>query len=245
MKLRFGVTVASSEQLAELPSLAKVDFLELPSMPGGMAGVNIPRQWKKRVFRISGRRDASTLSSLVDAGSAMQQEFFRMFSRCCADYARFGGAEITLGIEWDMALNDPDFADGLRQILRCCFGVVNQYGLQLDAELRIPGNAIGDPLKFVRFRDSLLIPVRTLIDLHPHEPGALEAFEEFSAKMHFDCSKLRISYDASGGNYLTPKLLERIFSGVRPVGVEVPEVSFYPGKHADRDAFAALESVIP
>lgn len=244
MKLHYGIAVASAKQLNDLPGLEKVDFLELPSFLRDEPDLVIPPVWKKRLLRAGGRREARTLSSLVCAGSGIKLEYFRMFSGCCADFSRWGAKEITLCVDWEAAFSDTDYAVNLREILRCCFGITEKYRLKPVLELRIPGSAVLDPAQFIKFRNSLLIPVRTLVDLHPHEPGALEFLEKFSAAMPFDSSCFRISFDAVGGNYLTVKLLDKICQYIRPAGAETPQICFYPGKNADREAYLLLETVM-
>ncbi len=244
MKLHLGISVASLKQLAELPELRTAVFLELPFGLCGQPDLVLPEFWKNRFRRAGGRSEGRTLNSLVEAGGVMRREFFRMFSRNCAAIAALNATEISLTVDWENAFADAGYADGLRDILRCCYGIAFKYSLTPVIELRIPGSAVITPLQFIRFRDSLMIPVRTLIDLHPHEPGSLEILETFSGKFHFECSKFRISFDASGGNYLTVKLLDRIKNCIHPVGCEIPEICFYPGRNADRESFQALQPVI-
>lgn len=244
MKLCYGIAVASIRQLSELPKLDKVDFLELPSVLRDESNPVIPSIWKKRLFRACGRRETRTLSSLVEAGSGIKQEYFRMFASCCADFFRWGASEISLGVDWESVFASADYAMKLREILRCCFGITEKYRLKPVFELRIPGSAGLTPENFLRFRNSLLIPVRTLIDFHPHEPGALELLEKFTSSLPFDSNRFRISFDASGGNYLTPNLLEKIRRNIRPVGAEAAQICFYPGRNADKEAFTLLEAVM-
>lgn len=245
MKLLYGIAVASVNQLAELPELKKAAFLEVPSSLRELPDFRIPMAWKRRFRRVTGRSEARTLSSLIDAKKSIQIDFLRVFAGCCEYFSKLGAAEISLGVDWEAAFSDPGYALKVRDILRSCYGITEKYSLTPILELRIPGSAAAGGMDFYRFRNSLMIPVRVLIDLHPHEPGALELMERFSATMPFVCDKLRISFDAAGGNYLTGKLLERICKCVRPAGVAIPEISFYPGRSADHDAFAALNSVIP
>lgn len=245
MKLRYGITVASMRQLAELPELKKAAFLELPSTLREQSDFKLPAAWKSRFKRVTGRSEARTLSSLIDAKKSILIDFLRVFSGCCENFAKLGASEITLGVDWEAAFSDPAYAREISSILRSCFGITEKHALALILELRVPGSAAAGGMGFYRFRNSLMIPVRTLVDLHPHEPGALELMERFSAAMPFECDKLRISFDASGGNYLTEKLLARICKCVRPAGAAIPEITLYPGENADREAFAALGEVIP
>ena len=244
MKIRYSIAVSTPWQLAELPDLKQVDSVELSSAMRSDTALVIPPAWKKRLFRMSCRMEAGTINALIDSGSAMSRDFYRMFSDCCADCIKFNMREISLGIDWENTLSDPEYVVKLREILRCCFGIAMKYQLAVLLEIRIPGIAAVQALDFLRFRDSLLFPVRTLVNFHPHEPGALELMEEFSSTLPFEVSKFRVSFDAANGNYMTPKLLEKIKTSLRPVGKEIPELCFYPGSSADRYAFAALETVM-
>ena len=89
-----------------------------------------------------------------------------------------------------------------------------------------------------------MFPVRTLIDLHPHEPAALDMLARLYDRMPFECDNFRISFDAAGGNYMSGKLLEMIRRSLRQVGPEIPEICFYPGRNADKTAFELLSTVI-
>jgi len=244
VKLNFGIAVASNRQLAELPVAGKFDFLELPSVSRIQPDFILPQAWKRRFMRVSCRAETRTLGVLIDAGSSMTKEFYRVFSAGCTEFAKLGAKEISLGIDWENVFNDEKFSASLSDILRCCYGIIYRNTLIPVIELRVPGIAAGNIERFLRFRNRLLIPARTLVDLHPHEPGALELFERFAAEAPFECSRVRVSFDAAGGKYLTAKLLEKIISGIHRVGAETPDICFYPGRTADRAVFAALETVI-
>ena len=245
MKINYGIAVTSNRQLAELPELKRADFLELPSSCVQAPDFILPKAWQPRVFRVSSRSESRIFSAMIGSGTKMAVDFCRLFSRRCEDCAALGVREITLTVDWENLMTDPVYADRLREILRCCFGIVEKYRMTAVLELRIPGLIAGTPNEFLRFRNSLLFPVRTLVDLHPHEPGALEFLSSYAQAMPFDVSRFRISFDAVGGNYLTVGLLDKIRNVIRPVGGEVPQICFYPGRSADRAAFAALETVIP
>lgn len=245
MKIDYGIAVTSVRQLTELPELERADFLELPSSCVQAPDFILPKAWQSRVFRISSRSEARTFSAMIGAGRKMAVDFCRLFARRCEDCAALGVKEITLTVDWESLMNDADYADKLREILRCCYGIVEKYHLTAVLELRIPGFIAGMPHDFLRFRNSLLFPVRTLVDLHPHEPGALELLNTYAKAMPFDVSRFRVSFDALGGNYLTVGLLDKIRSVIRPVGGEIPQICFYPGRSADKAAFAALDAVIP
>ena len=244
MKLHYGISISTAAQLAELPELKKAAFLELPFSLCGQPDFILPKNWKNRLHRISGRSQGRTLNSLIDAGSSMSREFYRFFAKICAVAAASKAREISLAVDWENALENTGYAAKLRTILRCCYGIAQKNELTPVIELRIPGTAVNRDMDFIRLRDSWMIPVRTLIDLHPHEPGSLEMLETFFASHHFDCNKFRISFDASGGNYLTGKLLDRVKNCIRPVGAEMTEICFYPGRNADRDCYQALQAVI-
>lgn len=244
MKLHIGISIATAGQLAELPELKKVDLLELPFSLCGQPEFTLPKSWKNRLHRISGRSESRTLNSLIDTGNVMRREFYRLFSRNCAVASSLKAGEVTLAIDWEYAFDNAGYAAELREILRCCYGIAFKFSLTPVIELRIPGSAVLKPADFIRLRNSWMIPVRTLIDLHPHEPGSLEMLENFFAANRFECNKFRISYDAAGGNYLTVKLLDRIKNCICPVGSEIPELCFYPGRNADREAFQAILPVI-
>jgi hypothetical protein len=244
VKLNFGIAVASNRQLAELPAVGKINFLELPSVSRIQPDFILPQQWKRRFMRVSCRAETRTLGALIDAGYSMTREFYRVFSAGCTEFAKLGAKEISLGIDWESVFDNEKFSASVSDILRCCYGIIYRNRLTPLIELRLPGVAAGQVEKFLRFRNRLLIPARTLVDLHPHEPGALELMEKFSAVLPFEVSRIRVSFDASEGNYLSPKLLERIKACIRPVGKEIPELCFYPGRSADKSAFAALSAVL-
>lgn len=244
MKLHYSIAVSSPGQLADLPDLKMVDSVEITSALRSDSGLVIPAAWQKSLFRMSCRSESRTINALIDSGSAMTRDFLRVFSACCADCVKYNIREISLGADWENIFSDPSYAEKFREILRCCFGITVKYNLTAVLEVRVPGVAAGDPLEFLRFRDSLLFPVRTLINFHPHEPGALDVMEKFSAALPFEVSRIRVSFDAADGNYLTPRLLERIKAAIRPVGKEIPELCFYPGRSADKSAFAALSAVL-
>lgn len=244
MKLQYGVTVLSLQQLNELPSLKWADFLECPSLLAAQADFAVPVAWKKRFYRISGRNESRTLASLVDSTIPMQLEFYRFFSRNCAVFRQSGIREFSLNLDWEMIFSIPGYQEKLREILSSCFGIFHRYMLIPVIELRIPGIISLHPEEFMAFRRSLLYPVRTLIDLHPHEPGALDSIQDFARILPFECSNFRISYDAAGGNYFTAGLLECIKNVIHPVGVEAAKVCFNPGRNAEKDVFSALEAIL-
>lgn len=244
MKLHYGISVASAGQLSELPDFAAADFLELPSYFCEACRISVPEKWKTRVRRFSCRRESAALISLMDAGSAVQMDFFREFGGCCAAFAAVGVKEVSLGIDWETVLSGNCQLDRLRKILACCFGITSKYGMRVLLELRIPGTAANDIMGFLKFRNSLMFPVRTLIDLHPHEPAALDMLARLYDRMPFECDNFRISFDAAGGNYMSGKLLEMIRRSLRQVGPEIPEICFYPGRNADKTAFELLSTVI-
>ena len=244
MKINYGITVSSLRQLSELPDLKKAGFLEISSSCFRTPGFVVPAGWKKRLFRVSTRSEARTFGALIDSGRGVKMEFYRLFARNCEEYTSIGIREITMTVDWETVTNDDLYADKMREVLRCCYGIMFEHRLTAVLELRIPGFISSQPLEFLKFRDSLLFPIRTLVDFHPHEPGALELLSSYAAAMPFDSSRFRVSFDASGGNYLSGNLLEKIREKLHAVGKEVPEIAFYPGRSADKAAFAALESVL-
>ncbi|MBR2720714.1 MAG: hypothetical protein IKB74_05195 [Lentisphaeria bacterium] len=244
MKINYGIAVSSFRQLSELPELKKAGFLEVASNCIQSPDFVLPRAWKNRLNRVTNRSEARTFSAMIGSGRGVMKEFYRVFSRNCEAYARLGVTEITLTVDWETVVNDSDYADELREVLRCCYGIIYRNRQTALLEMRIPGFISSIPENFIQFRNSLLFPVRTLIDFHPHEPGALEMLTAFAKKMPFDSSRFRVSFDASGGNYLSSNLLEKILSSLHIVGKEIPEICFYPGRSADKAAFAALEAVL-
>ena len=244
MKISRGVMVASARQLAELPELKQADFLEVPALMADTPDLTVPAAWKGRLRRAECRGEARVLTSVIDAGRGVKQDFFRAFGARCEALCRFGVREITVGTDWETIFSDAAYAGKLREILHCCFGIAERYSMTVFLEVRTPGNAAARPAEYRKFRDALLLPVRTLIDLHPHEPGALEMLDSFAGAMPFDCGFFRVSFDASGGNYLSGRLLEKITAMLRPVGRELPSLCFYPGRGADREAFRMLEAVM-
>lgn len=244
MKINYGIAVSSVRQLSELPDLKKAGFLEVSSNCIQSSDFILPKAWKKRLCRVSSRSEARTFNAMIGSGRGVMMEFYRIFSRYCEDYAASGVSEITLTVDWENVVNDTVYADKLREVLRCCYGIIARNNQSAILEMRIPGFVSSMPEKFIQFRNSLLFPIRTLIDFHPHEPGALEMLAEFARKMPFESSRFRVCYDASGGNYLTSNLLEKIQDSLRIVGKEVPEICFYPGRSAEKSAFTALETVL-
>lgn len=236
--------VSSLRQLSELPELKKAGFLEISSSCFRTPGFVVPAGWKKRLLRVSTRSEARTFGALIGAGRGVMMEFYRLFARNCEEYARMGVREIAMTVDWETLTGDDLYADKLRDVLRCCYGIMSEYKLCALLELRIPGFISSRPVEFRKFRNSLLLPIRTLIDFHPHEPGALELLSDYAAEMPFDTSRFRVSFDASGGNYLSDNLLEKIQEKLHAVGKEIPEISFYPGRSADKTAFAELEAVL-
>ena len=244
MKINYGIAVSSVRQLSELPDLKKAGFLEVASNCIRSSDFVLPKAWKTRLSRVSSRSEARTFSAMIGSGRGVMMEFYRMFSRYCEENAAFGVKEITLTVDWETVVNDDVYAAELREVLRCCYGIIARNRQSAILEMRIPGFISSMPEKFIHFRNSRLFPVRTLIDFHPHEPGALELLAEFSRKMPFESSRFRVSFDASGGNYLSVNLLEKIQDSLRIVGKEIPEICFYPGRSADKAAFEALEAVL-
>ncbi|MBE6390243.1 MAG: hypothetical protein E7043_08765 [Lentisphaerae bacterium] len=244
MKLRYGVSVSTIKQLQELPGLPEIDFLEITPALREHPEFSIPEKWKKRICRASGRSEARSLDSLVYAGATMRQEFFRYWGSVCDKLTETGISQVTLGIDWETISNDLHYASVMRDMLRCCFGIAQKHDLSLLLEVRIPGGIAGRVMEFVKFRNSLLLPVKNVIDLHPHEPGALASVGEIFEKLPFDCSNFRVSVDVSGGNCLTGQLLERIKKCLCRIGPEVPEICFYPGSNADKTAYEQFYAVI-
>jgi hypothetical protein len=244
VNLNYGVSVSSERQLLELPELRQADFLELNCQLLDSPDFFLPPAWRGRVFRCSGRSESRAFSALVEAGASIQQDFYRVFSRRCEKFSQLGGRELSFCIDLENTFSEVEYAAKLRKILSCCFGIMEKYRLQPLLEVRVPGIAASRRDDLIKFMNSLLYPVRLLTDIHPHEPGALELLGEFLDKLHYESGRLRISFDGDGGNYLSDKLLERLRSFIRPVGREVPDICFYPGRNADKTVFAALASVM-
>ena len=245
MKLRYGFSIGSAAQLSELPAASKADFLELSSAL--FDSVELPPFASRRqgkIQRFNGRYEAKTLNSLVGAGHGVFMDFYREFSRRCAFFSSLGIREVALKPDWESAVSDTEYAGELRKILQCCFGITAKFNLSVLLELRIPGNAANFPDKLLKFRNSLMYPLHLLIDLHPHEPGALDNFAAFSAAMPFESDRLRLSFDAGNGNYVSGKLLEVIRKSVRKGGANPPEICFSPGESAGKELFTDLEQVM-
>ena len=108
------------------------------------------------------------------------------------------------------AVEDPRFREQLAVFLRRCGGVIHTFGQTMRLVCRIPcGNR---PVweELLAFRNSLLLPgIDLLLELHPHEPNALETMNAALKSFRFHDGSRRICYDSASGNVLTSGALKR------------------------------------
>ena len=244
MKTVYGVTIGSSSELAALPEMKAIQLLEIPGEMCTDDGGRQLRSRKHKKLMVNNSSDIRFFRSLFDAGSGVRQDFYRLFFNKCQAAAELGAAAVSLAPDLEGVAGDQAKFQRLQRTLGMCFGAAEKYRLPLNLELRIPGAVSAAPAEFVRLKHRLLYPLRTMCVLHPHEPGALEAMENFSGKCKFDCDMFRIVFDAAFGNYISGHLFRKLLSFVRPSGAAAPVVIFDPGRGADSHAFAELDRLV-
>lgn len=207
------------------------------------ADFTLPAFWKKKTLFIRNSSDRKFFSTLPDAGSGVRQDFYRLCEQRFAAAEALNAQYATFApeLEYDSEANTGKI---LRNAFGVYFGFAEKYRIPLALELRIPSNAAAAPDKFCKYKHALLYPLRTMCVLHPHEPGALEAMENFSAQCKFDCDMLRVCFDAASGNYLSGTLLNKILTFIRPAGSAAPVLIFDPGKNADISVFQDLNQLV-
>ena len=240
MKIRYGISINNDGEINDLPDLPAIELVEVPGDQWSNADFVLPARWRQKELWIRNSDDIRFFRSLPDAGSGVRQEFYRLFTQRCQTAAANNAFASSLAPDLENALHDPAYAAKLHDTLGVCFGIAEKIRLPLTLELRIPGAAAADPAGYLRFKHSLLYPLRTLCAIHPHEPGALEALEKFAGECKFDCDIFRVSFDAASGNYLSDNLFSRLRQFIRRSGFAAPVIIFDPGHNADKNTYAEL-----
>lgn len=243
MKIIYGVAVSGSGDMAALPKVPEFPLLEIPGTLCADPGVCQKRAFHGKKLMINNSSDIRFFRSLPDAGSGVRQDFYRLFANRCRIAASLGAVAASLAPDLESALSGQEQVK-FRQTLGMCFGIAEKFRLPLNLELRIPGAAAVKPEAFLNFKKSLLYPLRTMCVLHPHEPGALDAMEKFSAVCRFECDMCRIVFDAASGNYITANLLRKVLSMLRQAGAALPVVIFDPGSGAEAHTFTELKNLV-
>ena len=240
MKIHYGISINDSEDIAGLPPLPAIDLVEVPGDLCSGTDFALPRHWRQKQLWIRNSDDIRFFRSLPDAGFGVRQEFFRLYSRRCQAAAAVNACGCSIAPDLENALNDPEYAVKLRGAMGVCFGIAEKLRLPLTLELRIPGAAAVNPAGFLRFKHTLLYPLRTVCAIHPHEPGALEALEKFTGECQFDSDVFRVCFDAASGNYLSDTLFRKLRQLIRKSGFAAPVIIFDPGPGADSNTYAEL-----
>ena len=216
MSVRYGISVASTEQFLSLPAklpptLKAVEFTgDVFSNSQALQKLN---SLNKNGTLLCGRDFiAPKLAALIPEETCkLRSELELYFHERCAKAAEYGIRKFSVAFDLFQAVSREGSREKLSRFLRRCAGVIHPFGQTMNLVCRIPGgDAFSEWEKTVAFRRELLSPnIGFELVLHPHEPNApdLIARALHSLRLHDFCR--RICYDSSVGNSLTPGALKR------------------------------------
>lgn len=233
MKINYGISISSNTNISALPELPEFTHLEIPGSMLADKNFTLPSRIKNKKIIIRNDDERRFFRTVSDAGSGIRQDFYRLVRQKTALAANIGAVGITVVPDLENLITADELPENFRSVLRVYCGIAEQNHLPLLLETRIPGKAAQLPECYIRFKHALLYPLRTLCEIHPHEPGALDAAENFAAGCKFDCDIFRICFDAAAGNHLTGTLFARIMKLLRQAGSDIPLIMFSPGNETD------------
>lgn len=244
MKINYGISISGDTDISMLTEFPEFQTLELPGNMVADKNFSLPRGFEPGNIFIRNNDERRFFRTLPDAGSGIRQDFYRLVQQKLSAAAKIGARGITLVPDWENLLTLDKIPENLRSVLGVYCGIAELNRIPLLLELRIPGRAAESPQKYIRFKHTMLYPFRTLCEIHPHEPGALDAIEKFAAECRFDCDIFRICFDADAGNHLTGTLFERLLKLLKPGGSDQPLLIFSPGEKADKSVYCELVRLI-
>ena len=215
MSVSFGISLLLPEQFQALP--AKLPgHLRMVEFPGDVldaaGGSRKLASLVKSGIRLCGRDFIPPdIAGLIPGENAkIRAELEAHFFRRCESAAEAGVKEFSVAFDLLQAVEDPRFREQLAVFLRRCGGVVHSFDQTMRLVCRIPCG--GRPVweEILAFRNSLLLPdIDLLLELHPHEPNALETMNAALKSFRFHDEFRRICYDSASGNVLTAGALKR------------------------------------
>lgn len=215
MSILFGISTLLPEQFQALP--AKLPgHLQMVEFPGDVldaaGGSRKLASLAKSGVQLYGRDlIPSDIAGLIPGENAkIRAELEAHFSRRCALAAEAGAREFSVAFDLLQAVEDPRSREQLAVFLRRCGGVAHSFGQTMRLVCRIPCGSRPVWEEILAFRNRLLLPgIDLLLELHPHEPNALETMNAALKSFRFHDEFRRICYDSSSGNVLTSGALKR------------------------------------
>ena len=242
MSILFGISLVLPEQLQALPAklpghLQAVEFPgDVLDAPGGSRKLF---SLGKSGVRLCGRDFIPPdIAGLIPGENAkIRAELEAHFFRRCEAAEEAGVKDISVAFDLLQAVEDPRFREQLAVFLRRCGGVVHAFGQTMRLVCRIPCGSRPVWEEILAFRNSLLLPgIDLLLELHPHEPNALETMNAALKSFRFHDGSRRICYDSASGNVLTSGALKRCSATFFRGGEHEMRLFFAPGS-AKFDAF--------
>ena len=244
MKIDYGISIGSDCPVSLLRETEEFSAVEIPGSM--LAGKNfaLPAALSRKKLFVRNNDERSFFRTVSDTNSGIRQDFYRLIQQKLDAAAQAGVSGVTITADMENLTVQEKLPENLRALLGVYCGMAEARRIPLLLEIRIPGKAAEMPEAYLQLKHALLYPYRTLCEIHPHEPGALEALEKFSAGCRFECSMFRVCFDAAAGNHLTAALFTRLQKLLRPVGSETPVMIFSPGNGADTAILSELARLI-
>ncbi|MCP3968345.1 MAG: hypothetical protein GY750_02460 [Lentisphaerae bacterium] len=211
----WGISLAHWDDLITVPSDIPNCFkiIELSAtVLDSLSGPSF-RQGVKRFSDIYLRDllDPAVSREVLDHSKQIITEFKNHFNRLVSQAGKSGVSAISADFDLERALQDPDYAENLKSILRIFSGAAFSAKCELLLPLRFPsppGNFKTED--YLTFLTSAMVPQTGFsLDIHPHESvGKEPPCEDIARWIGYDVSVIRFIYEPETGNRLVPKLIE-------------------------------------
>ena len=165
-------------------------------------------------------------------------EFDRKLHERCRIAESIGVDMAGAAFDVTLALEHQEYSADLIRFLKSSFATFHKHRLDMVLPGRIPAPPGGaDITAVIDFVGKLLYPrIFTVIEFHPHEPGAFEEFEKCFEIVRFHRAFWRLFFEPEHGNYLSPALFKRFLDAADMKNVQHTRLAVAPGHQMPDDS---------
>ena len=234
--IEFGLSISCEEHFEKLP-IKKASGFDFVEFSGGLLDSEQACR-KLESLRKAGCmlvvRDllAPALVHLVPTENfQVKLEFDRKLHERCRAASNIGVDMVGAAFDVMRALEFPEYSVNLVKLLKSSFAVFHEYNMDILLPGRIPSAPGGyDITDVIGYASKLMNPrIHTVIEFHPHEPGAFEELEKSFDTLRFHRRYWRVFFEPEHGNYLSPALLRKFLDAADMKSVPSARVAIAPG----------------
>ena len=235
--IEFGLSVFCEDHFEKLP-LRKVSGFDFLEFSGSLLDSDSACRKLESLNRagcglvVRDLLDPALVHLVPTENFQVKLEFDRKLHERCRIAGNLGVNMAGAAFDIMAALEHQDYSDKLVHLLKSTFATFNQYNLDVVFPGRIPSPPGGtDITQVMEFAAKMLYSrIFTVIEFHPHEPGAFEELEKHYDVIRFHRNFWRVFFEPEHGNYLSQTLFKRFLDTANMKNIALSKIAIAPGR---------------